>query len=204
MREHHSIFYHGMCADKDIHLARSQILQYRLSSLSLHHAREQFHMHIHIAKKFADGGIVLFSKNLGRCHDAGLVAIIQSYKHRHQRHKSLARAYVALQQTVHLRARLHVGTYLAHHTLLSVSKFERQMLRIKGIKNIANFREYISLILLSVFRSITQDVELHIEQLLEFQSCLGSFYIIKSFWMMYKAKSIVARYKVKARSDEWR
>ena len=78
------------------------------------------------------------------------------------------------------------------------------MFRIKGIKNVANLREYISLILLSVFGSITQDVELHIEQLLEFQSCLGSFYIIKSLWMMYKAESIVTRYKVKARSDEWR
>ena len=125
MREYHGIFYHGMCADKDIHFARSQILQYRLSSLSLHNAREQLHMHIHIAKKFADSGIVLFSQNLGRCHDASLVAIIQGYKHRHQRHKSLARAYIALQQTVHLCASLHVGTYLAHHTFLSVSKFER-------------------------------------------------------------------------------
>ena len=199
MREHHGIFYHGMCADKDIHLTRSQILQYRLSSLSLHHAREQLHMHIHIAKKFADSGIVLFSQNLGRCHDASLIAIIQGYKHRHQRHKSLARAYVALQQTS-----LHVGTNLAHHTFLSVSKFERQMFRIKGIKNVANLRKYISLILLSVFRSITQNIELHIEQLLKFQSCLRSFYIIKSLWMMYKAESIVARYKMKARSDEWR
>ena len=58
-------------------------------------------------------------------------------KHRHQRHKRLAATHVALQQTVHLQARVGVVADFAQNTLLRVGQAERQMVVIEVVKALA-------------------------------------------------------------------
>ena len=77
---------------------------------------------------------MLLCQNLCRCHHACLVAVVYGDEHRHQSHERLARAYVPLQQTVHLTARAHVLAYFSYHALLCTSQFKRQIMPVEPVE----------------------------------------------------------------------
>ena len=121
-----------------------ETIQNLLALLALHDARQQFYSDIHPFQKFTDGLQMLFGKNLGRCHEACLVTVVQGYEHSHQRHERLARTHVALQQTVHLLAAAHVGSYLVHHPFLGARQFEGQVVVIEAVEDVADAIEYVA------------------------------------------------------------
>ena len=98
----HRVFDDSVCADKNFHIAAYQAIEHLAAALALDDAREQFHAYWHVAEKVANGGEVLLCQDLRGCHDAGLIAVVDRQEHGHEGHERLARAYIALQQTVHL------------------------------------------------------------------------------------------------------
>ena len=106
---------------------------------------------------------MLFSKNLGRCHDTRLKAIVQGQQHCHQRHQSLTASHIALQQSVHLPATVHIGTHLFDDTLLRTSQLEGQMMIIESIERIANLHETESVPFGLSFPRIAKNRKLNIE-----------------------------------------
>ena len=96
-----------------------------MASLALDDACQQFDANGHIAEEVADGLQVLFGEDFRRCHHTSLIAVVECNEHRHQRHKRLSTAHIALQQAVHLPSRAHIGTNFAHHALLRPREFKR-------------------------------------------------------------------------------
>ena len=81
-------------------------------------ARQQRTLHRSRLKILLDIGIMLLRQHLGRCHDAGLVAVAHGHQAAQHRHHRLARTHVPLQQPVHLVPAHEVGANLLDHALL--------------------------------------------------------------------------------------
>ena len=158
MREHHRVLDYGVSTHEDVYITSSEALQHLLAPFSLHSTREQLHPYVHRAKKLADGGEMLLGKYLGGCHHTCLETIVEGYKHRHQGHKCLTRADIALQQPVHLPASFHVGPYLAHHPLLRIGKLEGQVKAVEVVEERPDLLEHISAVLPPVVIGVSQDV----------------------------------------------
>ena len=138
MGEHHGVFEDGMCAHQYLDISTNQSIEHFLALLSLHHTREQFHPDVHPLEKFTDGLQVLFGKNFGRSHQTGLITVVEGDEHGHQRHEGFTRTHVALQQPVHLSAAAHIGTDFMHHPFLCAREFERKMVGIEIMEDVAD------------------------------------------------------------------
>ena len=62
---------------------------------------------------------MLFGKDLGRCHQGGLIAIFHRGKHRQKSDDRLAAADIALNETVHRSVGFEIGKNLADDLFLS-------------------------------------------------------------------------------------
>ena len=125
-------------------------------------------------------------------HQACLIAVVESNEHRHECNECLARAHIALQESVHLPSRAHVGPDFVHDTFLCTSEFEGQILVIERVKDIANCREDVATILATLVAGIAQNVELHIEQFLELQSDTCALHLVGRLWVMDPAQGLIA------------
>ena len=85
---------------------------------------------------------MLDCKNLGGCHHTCLKAVIKGYKHGHQSHQGLSTSYIPLQKAVHLPAASHITAHLTNHPFLRTGQLERQILCIKGIKDLSHSAEH--------------------------------------------------------------
>ena len=145
---------------------------------------------------------MLLGEDFGRCHDARLITIVEGDEHSHQRHKGLAGAYVALEQTVHLPAGTHVVTYLVHNSFLRTGKTEGEVMRIEVVKQLADMLEYIAAILATMVGSIAENVELNVEQLFKLQTVTRRLHLLRCLGIMYAAHRLIARDEVKGFGDE--
>ena len=200
--EHHRVFYHGMRADKYLHVAVGKAVQYLSSLLAFHDARQQLHADVHALHEFLYGGKMLLGKYLSRRHHDGLKTIIDGNEHRHQRHQSLAGTDVALYQAVHLTTGIHVLLYLVHHTLLGTGELERQVVMVELVKRLSHLRHQVALVLLPVVRHIARYVQLHVEELLELQPLAGMLHLVLVVGIVDAADGFVAADEVSLLYDE--
>ena len=200
--EYHSIFYHGMCADKYLHVTVGKAVQNCSPLLALHDTREQFHADVHTLHEFLYCGQMLFGKYLGGCHHDGLKTVINGNEHRHQRHQRLTGTDVALYQAVHLASGIHVFLYLVHHTLLSTGEFERQVVVIELMERRPHLRHQVTLVLLPVVRHIAHNIQLHIEEFLELQPLTGVLHLVLVVGIVDAADGFVAADEVVFPDDE--
>mgnify|MGYP003295124105 CR=1 FL=1 len=121
----HLVLDKGVCTDEDVYIARGDALNRGATLTRLGGTREYRHTNAYALRKARHRGVVLARKNLGRCHNTRLKAIIDSQEHRHKRHHSLAAANVALQQAIHLASRQHIATNLLDYALLCRGQAKR-------------------------------------------------------------------------------
>ena len=116
--ERHLLGQQGVRPDHDPHRPRGQALEHGGARLSLDPAGQQLDAHLapshaaralEVAQQRAHRGEVLLGQHLGRHHQGALVAALHGGEQRGQRHHRLARADVALQQSVHRERSGHVG-----------------------------------------------------------------------------------------------
>ena len=81
---------------------------------------------------------MLFGEDLRGCHDTGLIAVVDGDEHRHQGDERLARADIALQQSVHLSSGTRVLADLADHPFLCFRQWERQVVVIEGVEHLSD------------------------------------------------------------------
>ena len=86
----------GMGAHEDLDGAVCETVEHLLAPFALDDACEQGHADVHVLEKGHDGLQVLFGKDLGRCHDAGLIAVVDGDEHRHEGYECLTTTHVAL------------------------------------------------------------------------------------------------------------
>ena len=142
----YGVFNDGMGADKNLYGTVEQTVENLLTFLAFDNTCQHGHADIHPFQEVHDGLQVLFGKNLRRCHNACLIAVVQSDEHRHQGYEGLARAYVALQETIHLFATTHILTNLANDALLGLGEWEGKVLLIERVEVVAHLAEYIAAI----------------------------------------------------------
>ena len=111
---------------------------------------------------------MLVGEDLGGRHDTGLVAIIHSQQGCEQCHDGFATTYIALQEAVHLFARLEVGLNLAYHAFLRIGEREGQAVLVEGVERLAHNRHREADILFAAFH-LSEDLQLDIEEFFEFE-----------------------------------
>ena len=84
--ELHRVLDDGMGAYEDMDRTVQQTVEYFLTPFALYDTRQQGYAHIHTVQESHDSLQVLFGKNLRRCHDTGLIAVVDGDEHRHQRY----------------------------------------------------------------------------------------------------------------------
>ena len=136
-----------MGAHEYLDVTCGEVFQDVFTLLALHDTCEEFHTDIHIFQEVSDGLQMLFREDFRRCHQAGLETIVEGDEHGHQCHERLARAYVTLQEAVHLATAAHVGTYLVHHSLLCPRQLEGEVVGIETIEDVADAVEDIASVL---------------------------------------------------------
>ena len=92
---------------------------------------------------------------------------------------------VALQEPVHLDARLHVVVNLVDHAFLRVGQFKREVVLVKDVERLADAREREATVFMALLSGIAQDVELHVKQLFEFQPFLGLLHVAQRLRVVY-------------------
>ena len=170
--ELHTVFDQGMRTHKQLHVARSDPPQCGLPFTGLRGAGKDRHAHGQAFEQAGQGGIMLAGKDFGRGHHAGLKAVVNGQQHRQQGHKGLSRSHIALQQPVHLVSRDGILPDLADDTLLRLRKGEGQFLPIERIEHLTHMREEETVVFREPGCTTGKDIELHAEQLFEFQPVL--------------------------------
>ena len=156
--EQHIVLQHSMGTYKDVNLTILKRLEKRHPLLGSGAAGEQLHPHRQVAQHAAQCSEMLFGKYFSGGKQAGLVAVVLGKQHRHQCHKSLSAAHIALQQTIHLPFAVHVGAYLFNHPLLGVRELERQLLAIETVEHLAHLGKTVPHITHLALLGIVQDV----------------------------------------------
>ena len=87
--ELHRVFDDGMSAHKNLYAAVHEPFQHLLASFAFDNTCQQGYAKIHVLQESHHGLQVLFCENLGRCHDACLIAVVDSNEHRHECHEGL-------------------------------------------------------------------------------------------------------------------
>ena len=170
----HGIFDYRMGTYKDMDGAIKQTFKNFLTTFAFYDTSKQGYTDVHIFQKTHDGLQVLFCEDFRGCHDAGLIPIVDGNQHRHERYQCLARAHIALQQTVHLSPTTHVLAYLSDHPFLGTCQWKRQVVVIECIKDLAHLREYVASIFASLVAGISHDIELYEKKFLELESYPGA------------------------------
>ena len=119
-----------------IHVTARQRLEDPLTLTALHPPGQQLHHDVALTTEGpvvsttqprevrSQGGRVLFGEHLGRRHESPLVAAFDGDEQRARGDDGLARAHVALQETVHRQRSDHVGADLAEHAALRARQGE--------------------------------------------------------------------------------
>ena len=152
--EHHGVFQYGMGADQNLDIAGGEVGKNLFSFLSFHDARQQFYPDVHALQERVDGLEMLLGKDFCRCHHACLITVVQGDEHGHECHERLARAYIALQEAVHLSAAAHVGPDFVHHPFLRSRQFEGQMVGIEAVEDVGDAVEDIAPVFASLVAGI--------------------------------------------------
>lgn len=106
------------------------------------------------------------------------------------------------QQAVHLTARTHVVAYLVHDALLRSGELKLKVLGVEAVEVVAHLREDIAAELAAMVGGVAQDVELHVEQLLELQSLARLLHLDGVLRIVDAAQGCVARDEVACVHDE--
>ena len=163
------IFYQGVGAYQQLHRTVKQSGMDFVALALTGRAGKQAYVYAELGNHAAQAVIMLCGKNLGRCHKTCLRTVVDSQKHRHQRHNGLARAYIPLYETVHLPAGGHIRMYLVHDALLCSGQVKRQTFAVKAIEKIAHSLHGPSAALILAAPGTALHVDLYKKQLFELQ-----------------------------------
>lgn len=145
---------------------------------------------------------LLLGENFRRRHDAGLVAVVDGYEHRHQCYEGFAGSNIALQQAVHLSSGSHVGANLVHDALLCSGELEVEVVGVEPVELLSDVLEDITAVFAPVVAGVAEDVELDIEELLKLQTHLGTAHVVGGLGVVDEADGVVAADEVQALGDE--
>ena len=167
--ELHRVLDEGMGAYQYLQLTVHQCLVDGSALAFACRARQEGDLHANgIGHRF-DGFQMLSCQDLGGCHNAGLITVIQCDESGHKGDNRLAAAHIALQQAVHLLAATHVTAHLADNTFLRPGKRKLQHIMIKAVEICAHIPENVSHQPAAAALDVVQDVELQEKQFLELE-----------------------------------
>ena len=105
-------------------VAAREVGEYLFAFGLLGASSQQGEVHVHAFELRSQRLKMLSGKDFRRCHERGLIAVVEGEKHYHQSDYGLAASDVALQQSVHLVAALQVGADLLDDTFLRIGERE--------------------------------------------------------------------------------
>ena len=114
----------GMRPDEDGELARGQGSVQTGALAAACAADEEAHLEAEGLEQLRQRGVVLTREDLGRRHQAGLVAIVHRQQHGEEGHQRLAATHIALHEAVHLPPRDDVGLDLSEDALLRLCEIK--------------------------------------------------------------------------------
>ena len=88
--ELHRVLDNGMGAYKDLYGAVEQSFQHFLTSFAFHDTCQEGYAQVHVFQETHHGLQVLFCQDFRRCHDTGLITVVDGNQHRHERYEGLA------------------------------------------------------------------------------------------------------------------
>ena len=88
-----------------------------------------------------------------------------------------------------------------HHTLLCSCEFKFQVFAKECLEMLADSRKHIPLVLTAVVSRVAKDIELNIEQFLEFQPFPCLLHFLLRLWIVHIPHSRITTYKVEWGSD---
>ena len=168
--EYHCVFDQRVGAYQDVDAAGGEVGKQLRADALAGRAGEQLDAHGQPVEHGSYALEVLCGKYFGGRHQAGLEAVVDHHQHHHQRHQRLARAHVALHQTVHLAAGVHVGHYLADHALLRAGGLEGYLFFVERVEQPPNLRHPVAGLPGVARRAGAQYVDVDIEQLFELEA----------------------------------
>ena len=184
------IFEQGMGADEQVDLAGEQPLENGGPPLLGDRPGEKLDAQPQRLDHRFQPLVVLGGQYLGGGHQASLVAVVDGDKHAHEGHQGFAAAHVALQQPVHLPAAAHVGPYLFDDPLLGLGELKGKYVVVEVVEAVADVVEPESAQFLVAQPGVSQDVELQIEELFEFEPHLGPAQVADRYGEMDVAQGI--------------
>ena len=140
---------------------------------------------------------MLGSQYFRRCHQTGLVAIVNGHQHGHQSHHRFAAAHIALQQTVHLEAGTQVCPDFFEHALLGIGKGERQFFIEKPIEFLTNHFYFRSFQQLFSAIAFSDQLQLQKEKFFKLYPVLGEVPLVFILRKMYPSERCQPVRKVK-------
>ena len=135
---------------------------------------------------------MLLGKDFGRCHYAGLIAVVHRNESQQDGYQSLAASHVSLKETVHLLSAAHIFPHFLDDTLLCASKRVWQRL-VAAVEIIADPVHHDSAALAQTGVFLLQKAELKVEKFLELESSLCLFKGLVIRWKMYVSQSFFKR-----------
>lgn len=117
---------------------------------------------------------MLAGKHFGGSHYTGLIPVADGKKAAEHRHHRLPRAYVPLQEAVHLTASGHIRPNLFYHPLLCASKFVRQSL-VASVECSSDLRHRYAFRLTAADIFLLEETQLEVEEFLELHPVTGGF-----------------------------
>ncbi len=166
------VLQQGVGADEDLQRAVAEPLVNLFAFLLFGGTGEQGDGDIHLLQHCADGFVVLRCQDFRGSHEAGLETIVKGNQHAHDRHQRLPASHIALQQAVHLFARAAVLSDFPYHALLGAGEGERKMAGIERVEVFPHGLEHLSFEIGLPLVFQFEDIELDIEQLLQFEAVL--------------------------------
>ena len=196
--ELHCIYNEGMGTDKDLQLAVHQRLVDGGAFPLARRACQKSYLHAQPFGQRLNRFQVLSCENLGGCHNACLIAVIQSYQGCHESDYRLATAHIALQQAVHLLATTHIVTNLADDPLLSPRERELQEVMVEIVEVVSHMGKGMPHQSAGTAFDIMQDIEFQEKQLLELETELGALQSLLIRWYMDVAQGLGQRHEAVA------
>lgn len=116
---------------------------------------------------------VLDGQDFSGGHDAGLVAVVEGEEHAHEGHEGFSASHVALEKAVHLLAGAAVGADFPDDSFLGIGEGKGEMVVVEVVEVVAHGAEDVALEGGLAVEFELEDVELDVEEFLEFQPVLG-------------------------------
>ena len=179
------LFEQGMSSYKEMYFAGFEAMQDRFTLAFPPRTGKQLRAQAEGGKPLRDALVMLCGKYLGRSHDAGLETVVDGHKSCHEGYHGLPAAYVALKEAIHLPAAAYIGANFTNHPFLRLGELEWKNLMIETVEILPYMGKEVPPDAAIAQTGIAQQVELQIEELLEFEPHLGTAKVFDIAGEMY-------------------